>query len=687
MTPETPLVTVSPQFRNQAIRSVLAIALFVLVYLVLLAVALSSVYLAGVGGLALFLVFPHIITIIAGLGMLAAAGLFVYFMLKFMFHRSVTDNSGDIEITRQQEPHLFAMIDEIVGRLGVKPPRKVFLGPEVNASVTYNSSFWSMFFPVRKNLRIGMGLINSLREDELRAVIAHEFGHFSQRSMAVGSYVYNVNYVIFQLVNDDEHFTTTAHNIATSSIYVYPFAMVSIYAVQATRWLLAKMYGLVNLSYMGLSREMEYHADAVAASLGGGHALASGLRRIELADACYNKAVGFTASQLAEKFRVGNIYSLQTCLLEDTARRDGLTLIDGLPEVSGEHSTRYLKSKIEAGRQWASHPEIEDRITQLGLLSDDPVIPSSIVANELLSDRVARQQQFSHQMTAVFHDIANCTNQEEDISRELLLSKEEDNLLPNVFNGYYDNHNLLTDQGPDVPLTSDNLFSDDAVEVINSLTVLQHDLQLLDAIKDKQIDLKTFDYDGKKYKRREARKLAVSLNASLIELREQVESHDREVIARAFAKARQLGSETGLQQELDRFRSCDELFDKFNEAAQSMRNASMFMQETLQVDAIKHRMILFKSCESDFREALELALKHPDFSAAANPLLLADTEKFMRKEWNYFRYDRYDDVAIGLLFANVEHLEFLLNSGYWRAKRRLMDLLAGLFEGGAEGPA
>ena len=41
---------------------------------------------------------------------------------------------------------------------------------------------------------------------EFKAILAHEFGHFSQRSMKVGSYVYYVNQVIFNMLYDNDSF-------------------------------------------------------------------------------------------------------------------------------------------------------------------------------------------------------------------------------------------------------------------------------------------------------------------------------------------------------------------------------------------------------------------------------------------------------------------------------------------------
>ena len=56
------------------------------------------------------------------------------------------------------------------------------------------------FLPTPKNLQIGLGLLNVLNLSEFKAVLAHEFGHFTQKSMRVGSYVYIANRFMIDMV-------------------------------------------------------------------------------------------------------------------------------------------------------------------------------------------------------------------------------------------------------------------------------------------------------------------------------------------------------------------------------------------------------------------------------------------------------------------------------------------------------
>ena len=61
-------------------------------------------------------------------------------------------------------------------------------------------TFGVFFFPIKKNLEIGLGLSDGTSVEEVKSIIAHEFGHFSQNSMKVGSTVYVTNTVLHDLI-------------------------------------------------------------------------------------------------------------------------------------------------------------------------------------------------------------------------------------------------------------------------------------------------------------------------------------------------------------------------------------------------------------------------------------------------------------------------------------------------------
>jgi len=177
------------------------------------------------------------------------------FNFHVLSHPTVTIiNNRLVEVKKMEQPELFAFIKRLTREIGAPFPKKIYFSPDVNASVFYNSSFWSMFLPVRKNLQIGLGLVNAVSVSELKAVLAHEFGHFSQRSMKLGSYVYNMNQVIYNMLYDNDGYGKALDQWSNLSGYFHFFASLTVGIVKGVQFILQKMYGLINENYMSLSR-------------------------------------------------------------------------------------------------------------------------------------------------------------------------------------------------------------------------------------------------------------------------------------------------------------------------------------------------------------------------------------------------------------------------------------------------
>src|SRR5690606_33810389 len=95
-----------------------------------------------------------------------------------------------VEVTANQHPKLFEFLHRVADEARAPRPYRVYLSPQVNAGVFYDLSLVNLLLPSKKNIEIGLGLVNVLTLGELKAVLAHEFGHFAQRTMMVGRWVY-----------------------------------------------------------------------------------------------------------------------------------------------------------------------------------------------------------------------------------------------------------------------------------------------------------------------------------------------------------------------------------------------------------------------------------------------------------------------------------------------------------------
>ena len=231
-------IKITSSFKSKARSAVIAILLFIISYIILFLVTIALVILSIIGAIQLLAMKLNFFTLLIGAGIILLSVFVFYFVIKFLFKKHTPYNNNQIEVTRTKEPILFKMIDEIVEEVGTHFPKKVFISPDVNASVSYDSTFWSMFYPIKKNLTIGLGLVNGSTKQELKAVLAHEFGHFSQKSMKVGSYVYNVNQIIFNLVEEDPTYENNLREWGNYHSFLSFFAELTLTLVRGIQWIL-----------------------------------------------------------------------------------------------------------------------------------------------------------------------------------------------------------------------------------------------------------------------------------------------------------------------------------------------------------------------------------------------------------------------------------------------------------------
>ncbi len=126
--------------------------------------------------------------------------LFFFFLVGGLFVVKEQNDPTLLEVREEDEPALFAFVRRIADDTGAPRPHRVFLSARVNAAVFYDLSFRNLLFPSKKNLEIGLGLVNALSLDEIKAVIAHELGHFAQRTMAIGRWVYTAQQIAGHIV-------------------------------------------------------------------------------------------------------------------------------------------------------------------------------------------------------------------------------------------------------------------------------------------------------------------------------------------------------------------------------------------------------------------------------------------------------------------------------------------------------
>ena len=160
-----------------------------------------------------------------------------------------------------QHPRLFAQLTGVAQVVSQAMPAEVYLVPEVNAWVAQRGGI--MGLGSRRVMGLGLPLLQILTVSQLRAVLAHEFGHFYGGDTKLGPWVYKTRAAIER----------TLQGLAKAD--------------SALRFLFL-WYGKMFLRVThAISRRQELSADALASRTVGSRPLIEGLRAIHGASLAY----------------------------------------------------------------------------------------------------------------------------------------------------------------------------------------------------------------------------------------------------------------------------------------------------------------------------------------------------------------------------------------------------------------
>ncbi|PBC78066.1 Zn-dependent protease with chaperone function [Streptomyces sp. TLI_235] len=357
--------TPQPAAASTAGRAALAVALLAGFYLLAAAIVL------GLLGLD--------IALYSGLGQVSAGLLKIWALtavvaypvlrVVFLTRRPRGEADGGLPVTREQQPGLWARVDRIAELTGVRGPAEIRLVPDVNAGVREDTRLLGLI-PGRRHLVIGAPLLIGLTEDELDSVLAHEFGHYSNRDVRLAGVTVAGRSAILHTIGTlhqraDRHQAQQAAEIAAKDARRLAKGRTASgeEAGGGVQRALAKVFTLYAKLYFrvseAVSRRQEYAADRTAAAIAGRSATAAALRRIPALDAAQGfyldryATLGWDAGALPLP---GQFYGGLAHLLADPKRRRELDEL-GLPETEAD--------------PYDSHPPIDRRIAAVEALPED----------------------------------------------------------------------------------------------------------------------------------------------------------------------------------------------------------------------------------------------------------------------------------------------------------------------------
>jgi len=656
------VLDISPAFRKQVGIVITSIILFALVYLLLVAAATVLAIVLCWLGVAIIIAKPMVLTLIFGLGLICVGISVIVFLIKFIFAIARDQNSQRVELTEEQHPRLFAFVRRLTTETQTPFPKKIFISPDVNACVFYNSSFWSMFFPVRKNLEIGLGLVNSINISEFKAVVAHEFGHFSQKSMKLGSFTYNVNKVIHNMLFENNSYSSFLSAWGNLHGYLRIFVSITIRIAEGIQWILRGMYRLINKNYRSLSREMEFHADTVAASVSGGNNVISALSRIEVAANCYNSALNNANDKLKENRIAANIFTDQLVVFRSIADDYRLPVKNGLPEISYHFIQSFSRSRINYKDQWASHPTLAERKAHLDRFSIES--PPDTSSPWLLFDQPhILQEQLTRNlyMNVTLKDDARLYDSQE--FGQWYNARKEKYALPADYNGFYEGRFVIVDWDLDAPgaspdATFSELFNEETGQIQTSINSLEKDIELVKAIKDGRLDVTSFDLDGVKHARKDADTVITSLEKDIAGLTKRLQSLDREAY---YFFLHQAGDKEALRNAYRSYKSISLEYEEYAALVNTtLKTINPFYAGGISHDAVMSIIKTLKEThEPALRKTYTQLMDKGIITRESNDELYTSLKAFIGNDYRYFVTDHFNDDELneltGLAIKTAEH--------------------------------
>ena len=488
----------SVAFRISVVDALVRIAAFVVFYLLLIVLGALLLVFFGTCLISSFDSGKPSLRGIVMLGLLALTSvLFGVYLVSALFQYRRDESPERVEVTRTECPRLFALLDGLVRRIGCTFPKHVYLTTGTNACVFYNTGFWNIFLPVRKNLEVGLGLFVGTSVGEVEGVVAHEFGHFAQSSMKVGSSVSVAVTVIRNIVTGGDWFDRWMEHMP--GVVAMVAALVTLLARRGSLWL----YELVDGGYGHLSRQMEFDADSVAARTVGSDVFASVLCKLPVlaeAQEAHQSVVG----QLGQKGQVFPDY------FEGRRIVDGFSTKPHAPTISAgclltEPARVFAKSRVQIIERGESHPPLEDRLANIRRHpSATPSSGEQSPAWELVPLEIVSR------VTHRFHELVGnaCEKKLDPVGRETFVAVARESfakarIANPLLERFFDRQVLVldVDKAVRVPVGENPLTAANA-DTLARYDVAKEDCKLMTAVKLGSVKADRVVYDGRTYSRK-----------------------------------------------------------------------------------------------------------------------------------------------------------------------------------------
>lgn len=279
----------------------------------------------------------------------------VFYMLKSFFVSAKTEDPGRA-LSETEAPGLWALARDVAKNLNTRPVNEIRITPGTELAVYERGGLRQrMQDNAERILILGTAVLNDFDQNAFRAVLAHEYGHFSNRDTAGGDTALRVNNHIVQLAFAmAAGGTATFYNVAFQFLRIYHF--------------------LFRRITHGATRLQEILADRVAVHLYGADAFKDGLTHVIRREVEFNHvAEGEINTAFKLNRAMQNLYELR---VQDERIKDDL-------EKQSDEIINRPTTEDD------THPSPQDRFKLAARITSRECAPISGEVWDLFTDRAA----------------------------------------------------------------------------------------------------------------------------------------------------------------------------------------------------------------------------------------------------------------------------------------------------------
>lgn len=425
------------------------------------------------------------------IGAIVVAGICVNMVLKPLFSMFESKKMKGVEIGRKDYPELFSMIDDVVAKAECLQPKHVYISDECNAYVCY-PNIWGYIFHGKQNLTIGLPLLTTLNKTEFKAILSHEFGHFTQKSVKMNRIANLSEFICASISRSSDDVEQADDNSYEAKARAFARLVTKIMNKQYLK--VAPLNGV-------LSRAQEFDADSYSYQIVGTQAAISSLSKISFFSDQWGQAMRYLLYMMREEERTPQSVKMVVDTYVANANKKyklGLTPDSHLTSPIAKNSSRI---------SWANddtHPSMNDRCAAISKMPVKDTEWDNSPALDFFSEDT-----ISKTFNAILPKYKDILFENRTVFVKKDVTEEEvfnyvDSLTPDYLDNFYCGSlffrgDTYVNANEDHPEYESFPFTIENATVLNEFWVAYNDLQTLQQIVDENSAERSYYYAGTKY--------------------------------------------------------------------------------------------------------------------------------------------------------------------------------------------